>query len=96
MPKAVWNGVVIAEADQAEVEMVESNVYFPAQSVRQDCLQPSTALTSCPWKGQASYYHVSANGEVNKDAAWTYRDPLPAAKQIAGRIAFWKDVRIEP
>jgi uncharacterized protein (DUF427 family) len=38
---------------------------------------------------------VAVNGQVNKDAAWYYPDPKPAAKNIAGYIAFWKGVKIE-
>ena len=96
MPKAVWNGIIIAEAPDSAVELVEGNVYFPADSVRRDCLQPSETHTVCPWKGTASYFHVAAEGEVNRDAAWYYPEPKEAARKITGRIAFWKGVRVEP
>jgi uncharacterized protein (DUF427 family) len=43
----------------------------------------------------ASYYDVVAGGEVNKDAAWYYPDPKPAAENIRGHIAFWKGVSVE-
>ena len=95
MPKATWNGATIAEAPADAVEIVEGNVYFPAAAVRQNCLQPSETHTVCGWKGTASYYHVAANGEVNRDAAWYYPDPKDAAKNITGRIAFWKGVKVE-
>lgn len=95
MPKAIWNSRVIAEAPDEAVEVVEGNVYFAPEAVRQDCLEPSATVTHCHWKGEASYFHVKADGQVNRDAAWTYRDPLPAARHVAGRIAFWRGVRIE-
>lgn len=95
MPKASWNGATIAEAQPDEVELVENNVYFPPDSVKRENLQPSDTKTVCPWKGTASYFHVSVNGELNRDAAWYYPDPKAAAKQIAGLIAFWKGVRVE-
>ena len=95
MPKAIWNGAVIAEASEDAVELVEGNVYFPAESVRRDCLQPSDTHTVCGWKGTASYYHVAVDGELNRDAAWYYPEPKDAARNITGRIAFWKGVQVE-
>lgn len=91
----MWNGAVIAEAPDDQIEMVEGNVYFPADAVRQDVLQPSDSHTICPWKGTASYYNVLVDGQTNPDAAWYYPEPKDAAKQIAGRIAFWKGVQVE-
>lgn len=93
MPKAIWNGAVLAESNDTRV--VEGNHYFPADSLNQEFFRPSAAHTTCGWKGTASYYNVVVNGQVNADAAWYYPDPLPAAREIAGRVAFWKGVRIE-
>ena len=93
MAKAVWNGEVLAESDRCEV--VEGNQYFPPGAVKQALLQPSETRTTCGWKGIASYYDVVAGGKVNKDAAWYYPDPKPAAKNIAGYVAFWKGVKVE-
>ncbi|MDE2430588.1 MAG: DUF427 domain-containing protein [Burkholderiales bacterium] len=95
MPEAIWNGVVIAEAPDNEVEIVEGNVYFPIQAVHQEYLQTSKKITQCHWKGSANYYDVVVNGQTNRDAAWTYRHPLDAAKKIANRIAFWRGIGIE-
>jgi uncharacterized protein (DUF427 family) len=95
MPKATWNGATIAEAATDAVEVVEGNVYFPLEAVKAGCLQPSTHHTVCPWKGTASYYSVVVDGEVNRDAAWFYPEPKDAAKQIAGRVAFWRGVKVE-
>ena len=95
MPKATWNGATIAEAPENAIEIVENNVYFPVDAVRSDYLQPSDTHTVCGWKGTASYYHVAVNGDVNRDAAWYYPEPKDAAKNITGRIAFWKGVKVE-
>lgn len=94
MVKALWNGKVIAESNRTEV--VEGNHYFPAEDVRKDFIEPSDHKSSCPWKGVARYYSVVVDGERNRDAAWYYADPKPAAENIAGRIAFWKGVKVEP
>ena len=96
MPSAVWKGVVIADADEAAIEFVEGNVYFPVQSVRTEYLRPSASHTYCGWKGTASYYDVVVDGSVNKDAAWYYPETKEAANDIRGYIAFWRGVSVEP
>ncbi len=92
--RAIWNGTVIAESDDTIV--VEGNHYFPAESVNPDAIKASPTHTTCPWKGQASYYSIEAGGQLNRDAAWYYPQPKPAASQIAGRVAFWRGVTITP
>lgn len=91
--KAVWKGAVLAESDQTVV--VEGNHYFPADSIRREHFRESATHTHCPWKGEASYYDVVVGGEVNKDAAWYYPRPKDAAREIEGRVAFWRGVRVE-
>lgn len=93
MARAIWNGAVIAESP--ETVMVEGNHYFPASSVKKDFLRESATHSICPWKGTASYYSLEVNGKTNPDAAWFYTEPKPAAKEITGRIAFWKGVKVE-
>lgn len=93
MVKAVWNGKVLAESGHTEI--VEGNHYFPADAVHKEYFRPSETHSTCPWKGVASYYSIEVDGETNADAAWYYPDPKPAARNIAGRVAFWKGVRIE-
>ena len=90
--KAIWKDTIIAESDATVV--VEGNHYFPADSVGADRLQDSDHTTVCPWKGTASYYHVVVDGEINRDAAWYYAEASDAAKEIEGRIAFWKGVTV--
>ena len=93
MVKAVWNEQVVAESNRTEI--VEGNHYFPEEALRKEFLQPSETSTVCPWKGTARYYNLSVAGKQNTDAAWYYPDPKPAAKRIAGMVAFWRGVRIE-
>jgi len=90
--KALWNNQVIAESDQTII--IENNHYFPASSVKQEFIKPSATHTTCPWKGLASYYNVEVNGEQNRDAAWYYPDPKPAAAEIKDYVAFWKGVKV--
>lgn len=92
MYQAVWNNKVIAESD--ETVEVEGNQYFPMDSVNQEYLTPSAMKSSCPWKGEASYFSLEVDGETNKDAVWTYLSPKEKAIQIAGRVAFWRGVQV--
>lgn len=95
MPKASWNGEVVAEAPDNAVRVVENNVYFPVEAVRAELLRPSATHTTCAWKGTASYYDVVVGGQVNRDAAWYYPEPKEAAHDIAGHVAFWKGITVE-
>jgi uncharacterized protein (DUF427 family) len=90
--KAIWNNQVIAESGDTVV--VEGNHYFPAGSVKATYLQPSDTHTTCPWKGEASYYSLHVDGKQNPDAAWYYPAPKAAAANIRNRVAFWKGVQI--
>jgi uncharacterized protein (DUF427 family) len=91
--RALWNNVVLAESQDTIV--IEGNHYFPEESLRKEHFRPSATHTVCPWKGTASYYDIVVGDQVNSDAAWYYPTPSEAAKQIAGRVAFWKGVRVE-
>jgi uncharacterized protein (DUF427 family) len=93
MARATWNGAVIAESDQYEV--VEGNVYFPAEAVKREYLRDSATHTVCGWKGTASYYTLVVDGKENPDAAWYYPTPLEAATNIRDHVAFWKGVQVE-
>jgi uncharacterized protein (DUF427 family) len=92
MAKAVWQGAVLAESDVYEV--VEGNIYFPLNTINMEYFSNSDTRTICPWKGEASYYNVEVNGEVNEDAAWYYPQTKDAAKNIEGKVAFWRGVEV--
>ncbi|MDA3954280.1 MAG: DUF427 domain-containing protein [Bacteroidales bacterium] len=90
--KAIWNGKIIAESN--DIVNVEGNSYFPIESVKKEFLNNSEMHSVCPWKGNAFYYSLDVGDKINKDAAWYYPEPKEAAKQIKGRVAFWKGVEI--
>src|SRR3978361_2249131 len=91
--KATWNGAVLAESD--DIVTLEGNHYFPESSLNRDYVTFSNHRTSCPWKGQAYYYTLFVNGEMNPEAVWYYPEPTEAAADIKGRVAFWKGVKVE-
>ncbi len=90
--KATWNGEVIAQSDDTVI--IEGNHYFPLSSVDPAFFKRSDKTSFCPWKGTANYYTLSVGDTENTDAAWYYETPKDAAKQIAGRVAFWKGVQV--
>ncbi|GBD88674.1 hypothetical protein BMS3Abin03_02613 [bacterium BMS3Abin03] len=93
MPKAIWNNKVLAESDVTII--VERNHYFPPGSMNKEYFKNSSTHTTCPWKGEASYYTIEVDGNVNQDAAWYYPNPKDAALQIKNYVAFWKGVKIK-
>ena len=92
MAQATWQGVILAQSD--ETIEIEGNQYFPPDSVDRQYLEDSGMHSTCPWKGEASYYTIVVNGNKNPDAAWYYPAPKEAAAQIKGYVAFWKGVSI--
>lgn len=93
MAKAIWNGETLAESD--ETIRLEGNVYFPPDSINREYLEQNSKHTTCPWKGVASYFDITVEGETNPSAAWTYPDPSKAAQDIEDYVAFWRGVRVE-
>ncbi len=93
MPKASWEGVVLAESDHTE--MVEGNHYFPPDSINREYFKLIDQTSMCPWKGTAQYYDIEVNEETNPGAAWYYPEPKDAASQIKGHVAFWRGVQVE-
>ena len=65
--------------------------YIPRRDLVAGHLAPSPKQTTCPYKGDATYWHVHANGEKFPDAAWSYELPLAAAMKIAGHVCFAAD-----
>lgn len=95
--KALWNGQIIAESDATII--IEGNHYFPPSSVQHQLLQPSQTHTFCPWKGEASYYTLTVDGQTNPDAAWYYPQPKESAitkvkQDFSNYIAFWHGVDV--
>ena len=82
MAKAIWESTVLAES--ARCLAVEGNQYFPPEAIKKEFFRPSATRTLCPGKGNASYYDIEVNGKRNRDAAWYYPEPMPAARQIKG------------
>jgi|SRR5271166_2585419 len=87
-------GVKLAESDNAlvlEETGLPARYYLPPQDVRIEYLQPTDTHTTCPFKGQASYWSVQLGDQVHKDVAWSYPEPIPSVSDIAGLLCFYAE-----
>jgi uncharacterized protein (DUF427 family) len=87
-------GEKLASSDRAIV-LTETGLpdryYLPAEDVRTGLLRPTATKTTCPFKGEASYWSAETGGRVHRDIVWSYPDPIPAAAGIAGLLCFWAE-----
>ncbi len=90
--RAIWKNTILSKSDDT-IEL-EGNHYFPATSLHWNFFIKSDRRSTCPWKGEATYFTIKVGTFVNPDAAWTYPETTPKAKQIKGYVAFWKDVQV--
>jgi uncharacterized protein (DUF427 family) len=91
--------IVIAETTKA-LTLKEAKYpavqYVPRQDANMALLERTDRVTHCPYKGDASYYSVKADGKTLDNAIWTYEAPFPAMTEISGHLAFYPDkVKIE-
>jgi len=92
-------GVVIADTTHA-LTLKEASYpavqYVPRGDANMALLARTDRVTHCPYKGDANYFSIEANGKTLQNAIWTYETPFPAMVEIAGRLAFYPDkVKIE-
>ena len=90
-------GQLVAKSDRAmrlDETGLRSRFYLPAQDVRTDLLRPSEQTTTCPFKGEASYWSVEAGGELHENVVWSYQEPIKNAEAITGLLCFY-DERVD-
>ncbi len=93
------DGVVIADTTRA-LTLKEARYpavqYVPRQDANMELLARTERTTHCPYKGDANYFSIKANGKTLDNATWTYETPFPAMTEIANHLAFYPDkVKIE-
>ena len=87
-------GVTLGESDRAillEEAGLPGRYYLPREDVRADVLQPTATRTTCPWKGEASYWSVKLGDQVHEDLVWSYQNPIPEAEGISGMLCFYAE-----
>ena len=84
-------GELVAESARAKL-LYETGlppvVYVPGADIAAGALTPAEKRTVCPYKGQASFWHVHAGGKRIEDAAWSYEAPLVEALEVARHVCF--------
>ncbi|GAA4901631.1 uncharacterized protein (DUF427 family) [Stackebrandtia albiflava] len=98
--RAILDGTVVAEADDADVIEIEGNSYFPPSATDGDRFEKSPTPYFCPWKGECQYWSIRVGDRLYGDAAWSYPEPMPTALERVGRdfggyVAFDPSVRVE-
>jgi uncharacterized protein (DUF427 family) len=87
-------GQKLAESDRAmrlDETGLPARYYIPREDVRTDLLRPTARKTTCPFKGQASYWSAHVGDEIHKDLVWSYETPIPEAERIAGLMCFYNE-----
>jgi uncharacterized protein (DUF427 family) len=89
-----FQGAVVADTERA-LELKEAHykpvLYVPRADARLAHYVSSERRTHCPYKGDASYFHLSTEGAHAENAVWTYETPFSAMKAIEGHVAFYPD-----
>ena len=92
--RVVLAGVTIADSRRPRLLLetgLPTRYYLPEQDVRGELLEVTETATSCPYKGQASYWSAQIGDRVFKDIVWSYRDPLPACSPISSLLCFFNE-----
>jgi uncharacterized protein (DUF427 family) len=87
-------GQTIAESDRAmrlDETGLPARYYIPRDDVRTDLLQATAQRSTCPFKGEASYWSVKLGDEVHENIVWSYETPIPRAADIEGLLCFYND-----
>lgn len=88
------DGTVIADTTHA-LTLKEASYpavqYVPREDTKMDLLRRTERVTHCPYKGDATYFSIVADGKVVENSIWSYEAPFPAMAEISGRLAFYPD-----
>jgi uncharacterized protein (DUF427 family) len=65
--------------------------YLPVDDVQWGLLEPSDTVTQCPYKGTARYWSARVGGQLHRDVAWSYPEPVVECPRIAGLVCFFNE-----
>jgi uncharacterized protein (DUF427 family) len=88
------DGVTVADSHSPHILFetgLPARYYLPMSDVRLDLLTPTTTESYCPYKGKATYWSVTVEGNVHDDIVWGYRAPLPESQKVAGLMSFYNE-----
>lgn len=88
------DGELLASTDRplrVDETGLPARYYLPIADVRMDLLRPTSFHTTCPFKGEASYWSADVAGKSHDGIVWGYPEPLPEVADIAGHLCFYND-----
>jgi uncharacterized protein (DUF427 family) len=92
--RVTFNGRVVADTRRA-LMLREASLapvqYVPRADVDMALLERTTHATYCPYKGNASYFSLKAEGRISENAVWSYEEPYAAVAAIEGHLAFYRN-----
>lgn len=91
------DGTKLAQSDRPvllDETGLPTRYYLPREDVRTDLLQRTDLVTTCPFKGEASYWSANVGGQVHDNLVWSYEAPIPGAEGITGLLCFYPE-RVE-
>jgi uncharacterized protein (DUF427 family) len=90
--RVIHQGVTMADT-QAALTLAETGLpevfYFPRGDVNMARLERSDHASHCPFKGDASYFHLRTEDGLVENAVWCYENPFDGVQQIKGYLAFY-------
>src|SRR5580658_8914641 len=92
--EVVVHGTTVAESDRPmllDETGLATRYYLPADDVRMDLLRPTNFHTTCPFKGEASYWSLDIDGEIHDGIVWSYETPTAQAAEVRGMLSFYPD-----
>lgn len=90
-------GQTVAESDRAlrlEETGLPARYYIPRDDVQVGLLEASAQRSTCPFKGEASYWSVKLGDDIYENVVWSYETPIAEAADIAGLLCFYNE-RVE-
>jgi uncharacterized protein (DUF427 family) len=92
--RVVFNARVVADTTRA-LTLREATLppvqYVPRDDADMSLLERTDHRTHCPFKSDASYFTIRADGRVAENAVWTYEEPYPGVAAIKDHLAFYPD-----
>ncbi|TDC46687.1 DUF427 domain-containing protein [Jiangella ureilytica] len=88
------DGVVLAETTRARLLFethLPTRTYVPRSDVRLQLLEPSETRSWCAYKGHARYWSARIGGELHRNLAWSYEDPLSDGVEVKDHITFFDE-----
>lgn len=100
--RVLWGAQEVASSGRAQVVHEAGHkpvIYVPREDAKMDMFERTARTSHCPRKGDANYFTLAQDGRRDENAVWTYENPLPQARAIAGHLAFYPDrvvILVEP